>query len=157
MFPKAKSLILTIISCDNDGDLKFTDAAKDAGIARLGFGWGTVFADLDMDGNLDLLAAQNYVKMPAMLRMKTYPSKTLQNKGDGTFKLVGTAAGTSNKAFGITPLVADFSGNGWPDIVWINIDGPSKAFINQSKGERGTPYVFPIRSRSLGALVYAPT
>lgn len=140
----------------NDGGLKFTDVARDAGVARLGFGWGTVFADLNVDGYLDLLAAQNYVKMPPPLRMKTYEGKAMQNNGDGTFKQVGKAAGASNKAFGVSPLVADFNNDSAPDIVWININGHSKAYISEGNGEGAQIIRLTDTVRSLNALIEYP-
>ncbi len=141
----------------NDGDLKFTDVAREAGVGRLGFGWGTVFADLNMDGNLDLLAAQNYVKMPLPLRMVTYAGKVMENTGNGHFKLVGKSSGARNKAFGISPLVADYNGDGWPDIIWININSPSKAYMNAGNGERGNTLRLPDTVHYLNALISTPT
>ena len=47
----------------NDGNRQFTNVAEEAGITGHGFGWGMVFEDLNLDGKLDLLAAQNYIKL----------------------------------------------------------------------------------------------
>jgi len=42
----------------NNGS-SFADTAKSSGLHRLGFGWGSVIQDMDLDGKPDLLAAQN--------------------------------------------------------------------------------------------------
>ncbi|HFB55488.1 MAG TPA: VCBS repeat-containing protein [Hellea balneolensis] len=131
----------------------FVDTARDAQIARLGFGWGTVFADMNMDGHLDILASQNYAKMPLNFLMKQYCGKLLQNDGEGHFTPVGITANALSKGFGITPLIADYNGDGYPDIVWVNIDGPAKAHINDASGPKGVIIPFPDTTRSLNARV----
>ncbi len=140
----------------NEGGLHFTDKAKDAGIARLGFGWGTVFADMNLDGWPDLLVSQNYVKMPLNFLMLQYCGKVLQNNGNGTFTPVGKTANAEAKGFGITPLVADFNQDGWPDIVWVNINGQAKAFLSQHKSQKGRVIRLKDDVRSLGALITYP-
>ena len=121
----------------NDGDLKFTDTAAEQSAARLGFGWGTVFADMNLDGREDLLAAQNYARFPLNQLWQHYPGKILQNYGDG-FKPVEKVSGGMNRLpdskdcqFGIAPIISDFNGDGWPDLVWANLDGKAIAYINQ--------------------------
>jgi hypothetical protein len=112
----------------NEGALRFADAAHEAGLARLGFGWGVVFADVDLDGRSDVLVAQNYVRLSLNPIMRRYQGKLLLQQADGSF---ASAPGVENQAFGQTPVVGDFNGDGRPDIVWANINGPARAFLNQ--------------------------
>lgn len=144
----------------NDGNLKFSDVAREANVGRFGFGWGTVFADIDMDGNLDLLASQNYAKMPLSFLMAQYCGKLLLNNGQENNKRAFTPIGKTAKAdargFGITPIVADFNDDGWPDIIWVNINGKSQAFISEGNGEIGTVIRFPNNVHSLGAIIRDP-
>jgi len=140
----------------NDGGLKFSDVAGEAGIAKLGFGWGTVFADLNLDGHEDLMAAQNYAKLPLNFLMTRYPGQVMQNQGDGTFISVSKSSGALDKAFGITPVVGDYNGDGWPDIVWANLMGPAKAYINEGNGEPGAKVRLDNNTRALNALVEYP-
>lgn len=144
----------------NDGGLKFTDVAREAGVGRLGFGWGTVFADMDMDGNLDLLASQNYAKMPLSFLMAKYCGKLLLNNGEDNnkreFTPIGKTAKAEARGFGITPIVADFNNDGWPDIVWVNINGASQAFISEGIGEKGTVIRLPNTVHSLGTIISDP-
>ncbi|PHR93790.1 MAG: hypothetical protein COA69_03945 [Robiginitomaculum sp.] len=139
----------------NEGGLKFTDTAREAEIARLGFGWGTVFTDLNLDGYADILTAQNYVKLPLNAVMTTYNGKILQNTSSGTFEPVEKTSGATDKAFGITPLISDFNQDGWPDIIWVNIDGPAKAYLSVPPKNAPTPdpLKLPDTVRSLNALV----
>ena len=48
----------------NDGDMRFADIGAAAGLTGFGFGWGGLFEDVNLDGVLDLLVAENYVKWP---------------------------------------------------------------------------------------------
>ena len=137
----------------NEGNLTFTDQAVPMNAARYGFGWGTVSADMNLDGREDLLAAQNYARFPANELLVHYPGKILQNYGDG-FKPVEKAAGAENRLFGISPIVSDFNGDGWPDLVWANLDGPSLAYINSSKAARESLTVrLPNTATSINARV----
>ena len=136
----------------NDGGLKFTDTSVDMNAARYGFGWGTVMADMNLDGREDLLAAQNYARFPANDLLQSYPGKILQNYGD-TFRPVEKVAGAENRLFGIAPIVSDFNGDGWPDLVWANLDGQSLAYINNGGDRNWVKVRLPNTASSLGARV----
>ena len=136
----------------NDGGLKFSDTSVAMNAARYGFGWGTVMADMNLDGREDLLAAQNYARFPANDLLEHYPGKILQNYGD-TFKPVEKVAKAENRLFGIAPIVSDFNGDGWPDLVWANLDGASLAYINNGGSRKWIKVRLPNNARSLGARV----
>lgn len=116
----------------NQGDGTFEDTAAEAGLAKLGFGWGTAFADMDLDGKLDVLGAQNYARFPGKELLLKYPSKLMLQQADGTFARAEKQTGAQNKAYGITPLVGDFNGDGKPDIAWANLVGPSRVALSES-------------------------
>lgn len=136
----------------NDGGLKFSDTAKAMNAARYGFGWGTVFADMNLDGKEDLLIAQNYARFPAKKLMIKYPGKILQNYGD-KFMPVEKAAGMKNKNYAISPIVSDFNQDGWPDLVWANLDGKAKAFISKGGENNWIKVRLPNTARSINARV----
>ena len=138
--------------CRNDGGLKFSDTSVAMNAARYGFGWGTVMADMNLDGREDLLAAENYARFPANDLLQHYPGKILQNYGD-TFRPVEKVAGAENRLFGIAPIVSDFNGDGWPDLVWANLDGASLAYINNGGSRKWIKVRLPNNARSLGARV----
>lgn len=136
---------------ENDGTGQFKDVAEDKGVARLGFGWGSVIADLDLDGRQDLLAAQNYARLPGNGILRSYPGKLMLQQTDGTFK-DGTYV-APDKGFGIAPLVADFNQDGAPDIVWANLAGPSRAWISNGGTGQSVTVKLPNRAEFLGAVV----
>ena len=136
----------------NEGGLKFTDTSDAMNAARYGFGWGTVMADMNLDGHEDLLAAQNYARFPANDLLQHYPGKILQNYGD-KFQPVEKVSGAENTLFGISPIVSDFNGDGWPDLVWANLDGASLAYINKGGARNWIKVRLPNKASSLGARV----
>jgi hypothetical protein len=136
----------------NDGKLQFTDTARDQNAARYGFGWGTVFADMDLDGHEDLLAAQNYARFPDVLAT-TYPGKILLRGTDAKFHPVESRAKAKNDHYGIAPQVADFNLDGWPDLVWVNLAGPSVAYLSKGGSQNGIKVLLPNNAASLNAIL----
>ncbi|MBF8150590.1 VCBS repeat-containing protein [Winogradskyella sp. F6397] len=115
---------------ENQGDFKFTDVAATAKIADYEFAWGCTFADLNNDGLQDLMVAENYVDFPPS-KLFTLPSRVLIQKNDGTFAPTEDKSGLVNPYYGITSLVSDFNQDGYLDMIWVNIDTPSLAYINK--------------------------
>ncbi|MFT6126885.1 MAG: hypothetical protein ACJAVA_001366 [Flavobacteriaceae bacterium] len=114
----------------NDGDFKFTDTAEETKIADYEFSWGCTFADMNNDGLQDLMVAENYVDL-APNKLFRLPSRLLIQKEDGTFAPTEEKSGVVNPHFAITSLVSDFNQDGYLDMIWVNIDTPSLAYINK--------------------------
>ncbi len=95
----------------NNGDGTFTDVSVAAGIADLrGSGMGVIAADLDNDGDTDILVGND-------LR----PDFVLQNDGTGKFREVGAILGLAYDAFGnvqgsMGVECADWDNDGWLDV-----------------------------------------
>jgi hypothetical protein len=96
----------------NNGDGTFTDVSEKAGVAdKPGYyGLSSLFVDIDNDGKLDLLVADD-----------STPNYLYLNKGDGTFEDVSYAsgyavneAGRETASMGIA--AGDFENNGMVDI-----------------------------------------
>lgn len=95
----------------NNGNGTFTDISQEAGIAGLlGSGMGVIAADLDNDGDLDIVVGND-------LR----PNFVLLNDGTGKFKEVGATLGLAYDSFGnvqgtMGVECADWNNDGWLDI-----------------------------------------
>jgi hypothetical protein len=93
---------------ENNGDGTFTNVSEEAGILnRLGYGLGVVTSDLNNDGWPDIYVSNDIT-----------PNDVLYiNNGDGTFtdRAAEFLKHTSFAGMGID--IADFTNNGWPDII----------------------------------------
>lgn len=134
----------------NDGGFKFSDVTEQYAINEEGFAWGSVFEDLNLDGRLDLLVAQNYTKWPLHKLFKLNGLTSLQTR-DGRFVHIPDL-NLENPYFGQSPLVVDINGDSKPDVLWVNMDGPVRAFINQTPVQAISVMV-PEEARYLGSRV----
>ena len=117
----------------NDGNFNFKNVTEEYNLTGNGFAWGAVFEDLNLDGYLDLLVAQNDITIPAhqwlpltgkaMLQHNIQQQKGFYHSRD---------LGLNNRHFAQAPLIADLDGDGRQDMLWINRNGPTRAFLNQS-------------------------
>src|SRR5438067_6141320 len=131
----------------NNGNRTFTEAAAQYGIADTGFTTHAVFLDYNGDGCLDLFLLNNSPKdfsraeatlHPAGLR-STSPSgynQLYRNNCDGTFTNVSEQAGILRQVgYGLGVAVADFNGDGRPDIYVSNDVAPNDVlYINNGDG-----------------------
>jgi len=141
----------------NDGNFSFTDVTADYGLRDYGFAWGAVFEEVNLDGHLDLLAAQNYIKWPVH-KFRKLPGKAflqLRTSQSHTFVHFDELE-INNPYFGQSPVIVDLDGDTKPDVVWLNMNGPLRAFLNRS-GSNAISVVLPDTVQSLGTQVTVET
>ena len=142
----------------NKGNFNFDDAAKETKIADFEFSWGMIFDDMNNDGLQDLMVAENYV---ALLPFKFFklPGRLLIQNENNEFGATEKASGVENRYYGITPLTSDFNQDGNLDLVWVNISGPSFAFLNNAKNTNFLQIDMPKTAKTIGAIVklYLPS
>jgi hypothetical protein len=95
----------------NNGNGKFTDISKEAGIQKIGFGLGIAVNDFDQNGFLDVYIANDYF----------VPDFMFLNNGDGTFtdKISTKLSHTSYFAMGCD--AADFNNDGLTDLAVLDM------------------------------------
>jgi hypothetical protein len=141
----------------NNGDGTFTDVTREAGLIYEGvtrWGSGCTFLDYDRDGHLDLFVANyvdlhldqlpkpganpycNFKGVPVNCGPRGLPmprNYLYRNMGDGTFVDVSVQAGITKapRAYSMTSVAADFSGQGRTDLYVASDSTPSLLFINK--------------------------
>jgi len=95
----------------NEGNGKFTDISKEAGIQKIGFGLGIAINDFDDNGLLDVYIANDYF----------IPDFMFLNNGDGTFTngIETKLSHTSYYAMGCD--AADFNNDGLTDLAVLDM------------------------------------
>jgi hypothetical protein len=142
----------------NDGEGRFTDATRQAGLAQPRTRWNTgcAFVDYDRDGRLDLFVA-NYIDLDlasaptprsGLCRYKGLPvacgppgltgGKNLlyRNRGDGTFQDESDRSGITRASgtYGLGVSTFDFDNDGWTDLYVANDSNPSALYRNNHDG-----------------------
>lgn len=126
---EGQELFTDWILFNNDGNGEFTDTAKKTNIAEFEFSWGAIFEDFNLDAKQDLVVAENYIAFPPQALFKL-PCRFLVQLDNGTFAATEEQANVINKNYAITPLSSDFNNDGYPDLVYANLNGEVKVFIN---------------------------
>ena len=93
----------------NNGDGTFTNVAEHAGIADPRGGWGSLFADYNNDGYLDLYITRGGWSGAA-------ENTLYHNNGDGTFTDVTHAAGVADPQSSFCAAWADYDNDGFLDL-----------------------------------------
>jgi hypothetical protein len=126
--------------------MSYEDAAMRAGIgaaSRNTLGFGCVFADLDLDGALDLVVANGHIDDTVRnIRGNTgyaQPPHLFLNRGDGTFRDAAAEAGAefAQPRVGRGLALGDFDRDGDLDLLMTTNNGPARLFRNdQAAGNR---------------------
>lgn len=124
-------LYTDMIFLENKGDFKFEDAGKKTKTEKYEFSWGALFEDFNLDGRQDLVIAENYVDLPNS-KIFPLPCRFLLQITDQTFMNIEGKTHTKNPNAAISPLSGDFNNDGFPDLVYSNLDGIPKVFISKA-------------------------
>ena len=137
---------------NNGKDLPFTEIGQYAGIYQTDWSWSPLFADVDYDGNKDLLITNGFPRditdmdfanyrliQEAYTRVSTLldsipvikiPNYAYRNKGDLTFENVGEKWGLNIPSFSNGAIFSDLDLDGDLDYVVNNINDVAFVFEN---------------------------
>jgi hypothetical protein len=123
------------------GGILYQDQTNEAGLAvdsRPLTGWGTVLADFDQDGHLDLIATNGHIRRePAQLYPYENPPIIWRNRGTGRYENVTATAGAyfQKLHMGRGLACGDLDGDGDLDVVIVHHHAPSVILWNESAGK----------------------
>ncbi len=128
----------------NDGDGFFTDATDRVGLegpTRMPVGFGTVAADLDDDGDLDLVVANGHIidNIHLYNDAKSWAQRALllENTG-GRFRDSSATSGDlcATPFVGRGLYTGDLDGDGDLDLVLTENNGPTRIFLNRGNAPK---------------------
>lgn len=142
------------IMFENKGDFKFDNVAEKVKVADYEFSWGAIFEDFNLDGLDDLAVSENYIGFPPYkLKFLRAPGRFLIQTENSEFAETGAQSGVVNELFSVTPITADFNKDGYPDLVHVNVNGISKAFISKGGDKNYLKVKLPHTIESIAAKI----
>lgn len=128
----------------NNGDLTFTEKAKEFGIADEGLSQHAVFFDFDKDGDLDMYLLNNSARSIGVYDLRSGQREIRDPMGGnklyrnelGKFVDVSEEAGIygSSIGYGLGVTVADINKDGWPDL-YVSNDFFEKDYLYINNGD----------------------
>lgn len=130
----------------NNGDLTFTESAKEMGLDDPNYSTQAVFVDIDKDGDLDcyvlneskyegVILSAIYKDLEDPANMRAASGSLYENTGNLKFVDITAKAGVMEYGYGLGLSVSDFNEDNYPDIYVANdYSVPDFMFINNKDG-----------------------
>lgn len=112
------------------GGIDFVDATDEAGVRQGYWGWGACAADLDNDGDLDLVHTNGFNALGAV-EFHADPVRVYVNEGDGTFIEQAFALGTAIPEHTRGVVCFDYDRDGDLDLLFAVNQGAARLFRNE--------------------------
>jgi hypothetical protein len=125
---------------ERDGNGVWADGARGRGLGATAWTWNAKFADFDLDGWQDLYAATGWAVAPGW-----ESNLFFRNDGTGHFREATADAGLVDYLATSSYVVADFDGDGDPDIITRPLLGPLRLFENRAPPATARAAAFELR------------
>jgi hypothetical protein len=112
----------------------FDEISEQAGTLDGGWGWGTVAADLDQDGLLDLVEVNGWPDGPFGGYWGKEPARLFHNQGGMSFADIALASGLDHTGQGRSLLYLDGEGDGDLDLLITGYLEPLSYYRNDTSG-----------------------
>ena len=136
----------------------FSDATEASGLARPSLPWvgfGTVFFDVDHDGDLDVFVANGHILDNIALfdssRSHRQPAQLFLNRGDGRFDERSDLLGLTDPLVGRGAAVGDLDGDGDLDLVVTQNGDRALLLINRRGQDHPSLGIRLVGGQSIGA------
>jgi enediyne biosynthesis protein E4 len=134
---------------ENQGDGRFKDRTKEAGLTYVGHSSGSAFLDYDNDGLLDLFLVNvgqytnddrgkggYYRALPDAFSGHLFPERAeksilYRNLGNNQFKDVSEEVGLQDESWSGDCTFTDLNRDGFPDLYLVNMQGDDHYYENQ--------------------------
>jgi hypothetical protein len=113
----------------NDGTGRFEDGTTAAGVREGGWGWGSTFADLDGDGDVDLVHANGYSSYWGPT-FAADPTRVFLSNGDGTFVDAAASLGAATTGDDRGVVAFDYDRDGDVDLFLSPNQGGARLLRN---------------------------
>jgi len=122
----------------NLGDGTFEDVTDAAGVRRGYWGWGSCFADFNLDGHLDLFHVNGFdAGVDVTAEFHDDPSRLFVADGDGTFTERSLELGIDDRRQGRGIVCFDYDRDGDVDIFIANGEGDESRLYRNDGGAHG--------------------
>jgi ASPIC and UnbV/FG-GAP-like repeat len=133
----------------NDGDRKFREVGREAGleVVRFGYGLGVVLADFERDGDLDVHLA-NDTNPNRLYENVPWPGGVAADPAGLGFRFEerAAAAGVADPGAGMGVAVGDWDADGRPDLFVSNSRGQGHALYRSNPPDANDPSFADVRA-----------
>jgi len=134
-FGNSQGNTLLIGQRNANGQITYADKAPALGIADTGWGWGTAFTDMNLDGTLDLYVVQGMTEFVGAIspQLQNQRARLFLNTGGGTFALAGpNGCDITGDQRAVVPL--DENRDGAPDLLVTQVGWSVQLLRNTTSG-----------------------
>jgi hypothetical protein len=121
----------------NRGDGTFEDVTDAVGVRDGWWGWGSSFADFDLDGHLDLVHVNGFPSFGLSDQFEDDPTRLFLADGAGGFREAAVASGLDDMGQGRGLVCFDYDRDGDLDLFIANNREAPRLFRNDTATSRG--------------------